>query len=71
MGWRGDWSTEGLLDMIDPEEYRDLVEENAMLRKEAEHLKNEIAKLKEKLANKNWPEDDDCGPCAHWDWPSG
>lgn len=41
--------------MIDLEEYRDLVEENTMLRKELKAVKEENTRLKE----------------AHWDWSGG
>jgi cell shape-determining protein MreC len=62
--------------MIDPEEYRDLVEENTMLRKELKAAKEELLTAQEENSRlkeaQRWPEDsEDIGPCAHWDWPGG
>ena len=55
--------------MIDPEEYRDLVEENTMLWKELKAAKEENARLKE---DQRYPKDsEDIGPCSHWNWPGG
>ena len=62
--------------MIDPEEYRDLVEENTMLRKELKAAKEELLTAQEENSRlketQRWPADsEDIGPCDHWDWPGG